>query len=74
MKSILSIVLAILMLPTVVSAADNTPPTGFKAWFNGKDLTGGKGLVADPKVRAKMTPDQLAEAQRKADERMRKHW
>ena len=74
MKSILSIVLAILMLPTVVSAADNTPPTGFKALFNGKDLTGWKGLVADPKVRAKMTPDQLAEAQRKADERMRKHW
>jgi len=74
MKLILPIMLAILMLPTVVSAADNTPPPGFKALFNGKDLTGWKGLVANPKVRAKMTPDQLAEAQRKADKGMRKHW
>ena len=29
-------------------AADNTPPPGFVALFNGKDLTGWKGLVADP--------------------------
>ena len=29
--------------------ADNTPPPeGFVALFNGKDLTGWKGLVADP--------------------------
>jgi hypothetical protein len=53
---------------------DNTPPEGFTALFNGKDLTGWKGLVGDPKSRAKMTPEQLAEAQKKADERMRAHW
>jgi len=57
--------------------ADNTPPDGFVALFNGKDLTGWKGLVSPdggPPARAKMTPEQLAEAQKKADEKMRKHW
>lgn len=55
-------------------AADNTPPTGFVPLFNGRDLSGWKGLVANPKERAKMSPDQLAAAQQKADERMREHW
>jgi hypothetical protein len=55
-------------------AADNTPPEGFVALFNGKDLTGWKGLVGNPKTRAQMTPEQLAEAQKKADEQMRAHW
>ena len=55
-------------------AADNTPPTGFVPLFNGRDLSGWKGLVANPKERAKMSPDQLAAAQKKADERMRDHW
>lgn len=47
---------------------------GFEPLFNGKDLGGWKGLVADPPTRAKMSPEQLAEAQRFADERMRAHW
>jgi hypothetical protein len=55
-------------------AADNTPPEGFKALFNGKDLSGWKGLVADPPKRAKMSAEELAEAQKKADERMNAHW
>ena len=55
-------------------AADNTPPEGFVALFNGRDLTGWKGLVANPKVRAEMTPEKLAEAQKKADEGIREHW
>lgn len=56
------------------SQPDNTPPDGFVHLFNGKDLLGWKGLVADPVKRAKMTPAQLVEAQRKADEKMRAHW
>ncbi len=56
------------------SAADNTPPEGFTALFNGKDLTGLKGLVGNPKTRAQMTPEQLAKAQEKADAQMREHW
>jgi hypothetical protein len=53
---------------------ENTPPEGFKALFNGRDLEGWKGLVADPPKRAKMSADELAAAQAKADERMREHW
>ncbi|HLJ11049.1 MAG TPA: DUF1080 domain-containing protein [Planctomycetaceae bacterium] len=53
---------------------DNVPPPEFTALFNGKDLTGWKGLVADPPTRAKMTSAQLADAQAKADEKMRQHW
>jgi hypothetical protein len=52
----------------------NVPPEGFHALFNGKDLTGWKGLVGNPKTRAEMTPEQLAEAQKKADQQMRDHW
>jgi hypothetical protein len=55
-------------------AEDASPPTGFTALFNGKDLSGWKGLVKDPKQRAAMTPDQLAAEQAKADQRMRDHW
>lgn len=51
-----------------------SPPEGFTALFNGKDLTGWKGLVGDPKSRAKMTPEALKEAQAKEDESMRAHW
>ena len=59
------------------AAADrpaNAPPDGFKALFNGKDLSGWKGLVGDPKSRAAMKPEALAEAQAKADADVAKHW
>lgn len=52
----------------------NTPPEGFTALFNGRDLTGWKGLVGNPKSRAQMSPEQLAKAQEAADKRMRDHW
>ena len=47
---------------------------GFVSIFNGKDLTGWKGLVENPIVRAKMTSKQLMEKQAKADEIMRRDW
>ncbi len=53
---------------------DNTPPEGFVALFNGKDLSGWKGLVKNPVERAKLTPEQLAELQKAADTKMREHW
>jgi len=59
---------------------DNTPPEGFVALFNGKDLTGWKGLL-DPKKKldnpinkAKLSPEELQKAQAEADENMRQHW
>ncbi len=52
----------------------NTPPPGFKALFDGKDLKGWKALVGDPPSRAKMTPEQLETAQKKANIEAFKHW
>lgn len=47
---------------------------GFTSLFNGKDLTGWKGLVGNPKTRAAMSAEELAAAQEKADANMREHW
>ena len=46
MKAILAIVAAAMLTG---QAKDNTPPEGFTALFNGKDLTGWQGLVELPK-------------------------
>ncbi len=56
------------------AAPDNTPPEGFTALFNGKDLSGWKGLVKDIKQRKSMTAEQIAEEQKKADENMNANW
>ena len=61
-------------LPPYEAGPHNVPPAGFKALFNGKDLAGWKGLVANPKKRAEMSPEQLAAEQKKADESMNQHW
>lgn len=53
---------------------DNTPPSGFKALFDGKNLNGWKGFVGSPVQRAKMSPDELSAAQKNADDDMKKHW
>ncbi len=67
---------------------DNTPPPGFTALFNGKDLTGWQGLLMAPdpadnkgkKPRSipaflvKLPADELAKKQAEADEKMRAHW
>ncbi len=50
------------------------PPEGFTYLFNGKDLKGWKGLVANPPKRASMSPEELKKAQQEADKLMRKHW
>jgi hypothetical protein len=59
---------------------DNTPPAGFTSAFNGKDLTGWRGLL-DPKKkldnpvnRGKLSADDREKAQAEADENMRAHW
>ncbi|MEO8413269.1 MAG: DUF1080 domain-containing protein, partial [Ginsengibacter sp.] len=47
---------------------------GFVALFNGKNLDGWKGLVANPVIRAKMNKDTLVKEQEKADNIMRNGW
>jgi hypothetical protein len=66
--------------PASLDKVENTPPSGFVALFNGKDLSGWKGLLSprrgldNPYQAAKLTPEQLADAQKQADADMRKHW
>ena len=47
---------------------------GFENLFNGTDLTGWKGLVANPIARSKMSVQQLAEAQTKVDAKIKTDW
>ncbi len=74
----LSVFLLLCLAAAPLRAADNTPPEGFKALFNGKDLTNWKGLLKppldSPARRAKLTPEELAKAQQEADENMRENW
>jgi hypothetical protein len=80
--SVIGILLVFVFAAAVcsVEAADpnqkplNQPPKGFAALFNGKDLTGWKGLVGTPVTRKKSTPEELAKAQAEADKNMREHW
>ncbi|MDF1814056.1 MAG: DUF1080 domain-containing protein [Verrucomicrobiales bacterium] len=61
--------------PTPQSDADNTPPAGFASLFNGKDLTGWKGLAhRNANDRRALKGDALKEAQAVADENMKEHW
>jgi HEAT repeat protein len=53
---------------------DRLKQGGFVPLFNGLDLDGWKGLVADPPRRAKMTGDELKKARAAADDVMRSHW
>jgi hypothetical protein len=67
---------------------DNTPPKGFEALFNGKDLTGWQGLsmapdTADPKAKkprslpawlTKHPADELAKRQKDANDKILPHW
>lgn len=78
MKQVLALLAAI--LPAAIGRADeragpkdNTPPPGFTALFNGKDLTGWQGVVPLP-VRERLTPEQLAAAQQKANVKVLPHW
>jgi HEAT repeat protein len=47
---------------------------GFVSMFNGKDLTGWKGLVGNPISRAKMSEKELAKQQKEADSKMTENW
>jgi hypothetical protein len=52
---------------------DNTVPSGFTLLFNGKDLDGWQGSI-QINQRLKMSPEQLAAAQKAANERILPHW
>ncbi len=58
----------------IKNVANEAVPEGFTNLFNGENLDGWKGLVANPIKRKEMTPEVLKQAQAKADEEMEAHW
>lgn len=71
-------VVAVSGLPLHAEEKLNTPPEGFTALFNGKDLTNWKGLLKSPYdnpiKRAELSAEELEKLQKEADESMRAHW
>lgn len=67
--------LLLLLTVSTARAADNTPPAGFTALFNGKDFAGWHGMGHfDPNKLAEMSDADRA-AKRTADmEDLKKHW
>lgn len=57
-----------------VLAADNVPPEGFVALFNGRDLTGWRGVAGSPAERSKLSADELAARQHEANRLVAEHW
>ncbi len=53
---------------------EHVDTNGYVSIFNGKDLTGWKGLVANPIKRAQMSAKELKEAQEKADKAAFESW
>lgn len=47
---------------------------GYESIFNGKDLAGWQGLVENPILRAKMTPQVLAKKQAEANAKVKNNW
>jgi hypothetical protein len=64
-----------LLVPKLIKLLKTMPyDYGFESMFNGKDLTGWKGLVENPIARSKMKPEVLNEAQEKANEKIKTDW
>jgi hypothetical protein len=76
-----------LVVPQFAQAEDNVPPAGYVALFNGKDLTGWRGLPLVPNAkdptksapmgmpaRLKATPAELEEALKRGDASAAEHW
>jgi len=64
-----------LLVPKLIKLLKTMPyDYGFESMFNGKDLTGWKGLVENPIARSKMKPEVLNEAQEKANEKIKTEW
>lgn len=57
------------------NAAENVPPPGFKALFNGKDLSGWHGVSTEnPEKMASLAPEARAEARKKTLADINAHW
>lgn len=68
----LPLALALTFITSSLWAADPMPPAGFRALFNGKDLSGWYGL--NPHQGAKLEGEKLAADRKKQREDFANHW
>ena len=58
-----------------INAADNVPPAGFRALFNGKDLSGWHGVGTEaPRKLAALSAEDRTAARKKSLEDVNQHW
>jgi hypothetical protein len=62
------------VLATAVAQENSQPPDGFRALFNGRDLTGWHGMNADPRKVAAMSAEERAAQRAKDMVDVRMHW
>ncbi len=75
MRYILTLLSSIVVFFNNVSIAQNIPPEGFKALFNGKDLKGWFGHgTKDPRTLWKMSPEELKKHQEETLKDINAHW
>jgi len=71
----LAVVLASLLLVHTAPAQDSSPPAGFTALFNGKDLKGWHGMEhIDPRTLWEMTDEERARKRASDMDQFNKHW
>jgi hypothetical protein len=73
MRYLLGITAALALVGGVRADDDDHPPPGFRALFNGKDLGGWEGAIQIDR-RLKMSPADLAAAQKAANAKILPHW
>ena len=72
LSSARTVLFSLLMLPLATQAAEPTPPAGFRALFNGKDLAGWYGL--NPHSVDKLTGEKLDAALQKMRDEFPTNW
>ncbi|GIX05337.1 MAG: hypothetical protein KatS3mg114_1206 [Planctomycetaceae bacterium] len=69
------VVVGVLYFTTTLGAADNSPPPGFRALFNGKDFTGWHGVgTEDPRKMQALTPEERQTRYRQSLDDLQQHW
>ena len=71
-----AVVVAVAVFTAAPAIAQNNPPAGYTALFNGKDLNGWRGRQPNynPAEEAKLTKEELAEKQAKWNADRDAHW
>ena len=75
MKTLTSILALLLVTGALAAAEHNSPPKGFTALFDGKDLAGWWGLgTEDPKKWRALSPEDFAKKKAASLVDLKKHW